>query len=120
MPYDLALDGFALFFVLGAIATASSFILGSLRRLRPYAWRAWLWGTIGFLAMNAVLLGVIAYPLMHVGIASNSDRQTEFLGMLLGVAVVYGPTAASALGIVIGILAGCCLGKRKVTVSAIA
>jgi hypothetical protein len=119
MPYDFALAGFALFFALGAIGTASSFLFASLRGLRPYAWRAWLWGSIGFLVTNVVLLAIIVYSLMHVGIAGNSDSRTEFLGMILGAAVVYGPSAASALGIVIGTLAGCYFGKRKVTVGTI-
>jgi hypothetical protein len=119
MPYDFALAGFALFFALGAIGTASSFLLASLRSLRPYAWRAWLWGSIGFLAANAILFAVIAYSLMHVGVAGNSDSRTEVLGMIIGAAVVYGPSAASALGIIIGILTGCHFGKRKVAVRAI-
>jgi len=119
MPFAFALFGFALFFALGAIATASSFLFAALRGLRSYAWRAWLWGSIGFFVTNAVLLAIITYALMHVGIASNSDGRTEFLGMILGAAVVYGPSAASALGIVIGSLAGCYFGKRKVAVGAI-
>jgi hypothetical protein len=119
MPYDFALVGFALFFALGALATASSFLFASLRSLRPYAWRALLWGSVGFLVMNAVLLAIIAYPLMHLGIAGNSDGRTEFLGVLLGAAVVYGPSAASALGIAAGTFAGCYFGKRKVAATAI-
>jgi hypothetical protein len=116
MPYDSALAGFALFFALGAIGTASSFLLASLRSFRPYAWRAWLWGSVGFLAANAILFAIIAYSLMHVGVAGNSDRRTEGLGMIIGATVVYGPSAASALGIVIGTLIGCYFGKRKAAV----
>ena len=119
MPYTFAIAGFALFFALGAIATASSFLFASLRRLRPYAWRVWLWGSIGFLVTNAVLLGMLAYSLMHVGIAGNSDSRTEALGMIIGAAVVYGPSAASALGITIGVLIGRYFGKRKIAVRAI-
>jgi hypothetical protein len=115
MPYAFALAGFALFFTLGAISTASSFLFAALRSLRPYAWRAWLWGSIGFLVTNAVLVAIVAYPLTHVGMASNSDSRTEVLGMILVAAVVYGPSAASASGIIIGILVGCHFGKRKVT-----
>ncbi len=119
MPYDFALIGFALFFALGAIGTASSFLLASLRNLRPYAWRAWLWGSIGFLAVNAILFAVIVFSLMHVGIAGNSDSRTEVLGMIIGAAVVYGPSAASALGIIMGVLTGCYFGKRSVAIGTI-
>jgi hypothetical protein len=119
MPFAFALVGFALFFALGAIATAASFLFASLRSLRPYAWRAWLWGSIGFLATNALLLAIIAYSLTHVGIADNADGRTEVLGMILGAAVVYGPSVASAAGIVIGTVAGCYFGKRKAVVGAI-
>jgi hypothetical protein len=119
MPYAFALAGFALFFALGAIGTASSFLFASLRGLQPYAWRAWLWGSIGFLVVNALLLAIVAYPLMHVGIAGNPGGRTDVLGMILGAAVVFGPMAASALGIIIGALVGCYFGKRKVAVSAI-
>jgi hypothetical protein len=119
MPYAFALAGFTLFSALGAVGTASSFLFASLRSLQPYAWRAWLWGSIGFLVMNALLLAMIAYPLMHVGIAGSPDGRTDVLGMILGAAVVFGPLVASALGIVIGVVAGCYFGKRKVAVSAI-
>ena len=119
MPFTFALAGFALFFGLSAIATASSFLFASLRRLRPYAWRVWLWGSIGFLVTNAVLLGMLAYSLMHVGIAGNSDNRTEVLGVILSAAVVFGPSAASALGITIGTLVGCYFGRRKIAVRAI-
>jgi hypothetical protein len=119
MPYTFALAGFALFFALSAIATASSFLFASFRRLRPYAWRVWLWGSVGFLVTNAVLLVILAYSLMHVGIAGNSDSRTEVLGMVLGAAVVFGPSAASALGIIMGALIGCYFGKRKIAGRAI-
>jgi hypothetical protein len=119
MPYAFALAGFALFFALGAIGTASSFLFASLRGLRPYAWRAWLWGCIGFLVTNALLLAMIAYPLMHVGIAGNPGGRTDVLGMILGAAVVFGPLVASTLGIIIGVLAACFFGKRKAAVSTI-
>ena len=118
MPYAYA--GFAFFFALGAIGTASSFLVASLRSFRPYAWRAWLWGSVGFLVANAILLAIIVYALVHVGIAGNSDRRTEVLGMILGAAVVRGPSAASALGVLGGILTGCYFGKRKVGASRIA
>ena len=118
MPYAFALTGFALFFALGVIGTASSFIFASLRGLRPYAWRAWLWGSIGFLVTNALLLSIIAYCLLHVGIASNSDGRTEVLGMILGAAVAYGPLAASAFGIILGVRVGCHFGKRKLAIGA--
>jgi len=119
MPYAFALAGFALFFALGAIGTASSFLFASLRGLRPYAWRAWLWGSIGFLVTNALLLAIIVYSLMHVGIAGNSDSRTEVLGVIIAATVVFGPSVASGLGIIIGVLAGCYFGKRKVVVSTI-
>jgi hypothetical protein len=118
MPYAFALTGFAIFFALGVIGTASSFIFASLRGLRPYAWRAWLWGSIGFLITNGFLLAIIAYCLMHVGIASNSDRRTVVLGMILGAAVAYGPLATSAFGIILGVLVGWHFGRRKLAIGA--
>jgi hypothetical protein len=118
MPYAFALTGFALFFALGAIGTASSFLFASLRGIRPYVWRVWLWGSIGFLVTNALLLAIIVYSLMHVGIAANTDRRTEILGMILGVAVAFGPLVASLSGIFLGVFAGCYFGRRKLASSA--
>ena len=68
--------------------------------------------------MNALLLAVIAYPLMHIGIAGSPDSRTDVLGTILGAAVVYGPLAASASGVFLGALAGCYFGRRKLAVSA--
>jgi hypothetical protein len=119
MPYAVAFAGFALFLALGAIATASSFLFASLRGLRPFAWRAWLWGSIGFLVTNALLLAILAYPLTHIGVAHSPDGSTDVPGMILGAAVVFGPLVASASGILIGVLLGCFFGRRKLAVSAI-
>jgi hypothetical protein len=113
MPYAFALAGFALFFFLGAIITAMSFLLGALRGVRPYAWRALLWGSIGFLAANALLLAILAYPLMHMGVAGGSGSSTDFASMILGAAIVFGPLIASGFGIVVGALTGCYLGRRN-------
>ena len=76
------------------------------------------WGSVGFLAMNALLLIMIAYPLMHIGVAGSPGGRTDVLGVILGAAVVYGPLVASASGIVLGVLAGCYFGRHKLAVSA--
>jgi hypothetical protein len=117
MPYTFALAGFALLFSLGVLITAMSFLLGSLRGLRPYAWRALLWGSIGFLVANALLLAILAYPLTHMGVAGTSGGATDFLSIILGAAVVFGPLVASGFGIIVGALTGCYLGRRKLAVS---
>jgi hypothetical protein len=113
MAYLLALAGFALFFALGAIGTASSFLFSSLRRLRPYAWRAWLWGSIGFLVVNVLFFAIIAYPLTHMGIAGSRAGSTNIPDIIFGAAVAFGPLLASTFGVVVGVFAGCYFARRK-------
>jgi len=118
MAYLLALAGFALFFAFGAIGTASSFLFGSLRRLRPYAWRAWLWGSIGFFVANVLFFAIIAYPLTHIGIAGSRAGSTNIPDIILGAAVAFGPLVASTFGVVAGVFAGRYFARRKLAVSA--
>jgi hypothetical protein len=105
--------------VVGAVVAASSVTFASLCPFQPYAWRAWLWGSIGFLLANTLLLAILLPVLARSGIASGKAPANYTIGTLLGIAVVLGPIAASVCGTVGGIFIGCYLARRKITRRAI-
>ena len=104
--------GFVLFFVAAAIATIASWFLRPLRSLFPVAWRAWLFGSVGFVCGNAALFGI----LWLLGGTGSFDQNASWAQKTLSVttvaAAVVGPFVASALGLGFGVLVGCLLGLR--------
>jgi hypothetical protein len=114
VPYVFVIAGFAIFFVFGTVTTASSFVFSSLRWLWPYAWRVWLWGSIGFIASNTFLAALLYRVLTHISVSGVATPNRDTVDVLVDVAVDVGPLVVSAVGIVGGSVLGLYLAWRKV------
>jgi hypothetical protein len=113
VPYVFALLEAVVFTVAGAAATLATAFYSPLRELRAFAWRMWLWGSVGFVIGNAVLL-VILFPFLSgIGIAGGAPPHTDVLGFaLLGLAL-FGPVLFSSAGVILGCLYGWRLARRR-------
>jgi len=61
-----------------------------LRALLAFAWRIWLWRSIGFVAANIALFAILL----------GSPSHPDWVALSLGVLVVLGPLLASASGVI--------------------
>jgi hypothetical protein len=113
VPYVFVIAGFAIFLVLGALTTASSFAFPTIGWLRRYAWRIWLWGSIGFVASNAFLGALLYRALTDVSVSGVESPHRSVGDVLVDVAVDFGPLVVSAVGVVGGSVLGFYLAWRK-------
>src|ERR1700675_3653249 len=113
VPYVFVIAGFAIFLVLGALKTASSFVFSALRWLKPYAWRVWLWGSIGFVASDALLGALLYRALTDVSVSGVESPHRSVGDILVDVAVDFGPLVVSAVGVMGGSALGFYLARRK-------
>jgi hypothetical protein len=113
VPYVFVIAGFAIFLVLGALMTASSFVFSALRWLKPYAWRVWLWGSIGFVASDALLGALLYRALTDVSVSGVESPHRSVGDILVDVAVDFGPLVVSAVGVMGGSALGFYLARRK-------
>jgi len=112
MPYFIIFLVFAVSFVAAALGTSIAWFWRPLRPVFPFAWRAWLWGTLGFLVSNALLIAAIfAIGQLEKTVTHGSwpYKSMEIVGFGL---VVLGPFAASTIGGCTGALLGCFLAWR--------
>ena len=72
-----------------------------------------MWGTLGFLAANGLLLAALYPILTNVGISGAAHSNGDMLSAVLGFAVLIGPLLASAAGIVVGSVLGLLIAWRK-------
>ena len=117
MTYFLLLPLFLLWLICALGATATTRLVPQLNQLFPYVWRISLWATIGLVVANATLLGMLQL-MQHAGapLALGSFEEQAFQ-LAFGLAVLAGPTLASAAGWTAGALLGCLLaflaGRRE-------
>jgi len=71
VPYAFALLEAVIFTVAGAVATLATAFLSPLRDLLAFAWRIWLWGSVGFIIGNVVLLAIL-FPFIKHGDIKNA------------------------------------------------
>ena len=114
MPYFVILLGFALFSAAAALGTLLAWLWRPLQPLFPFAWRAWLWSTVGFVAANAALLGVLWLILLTGDHVTSMTWTQKVVGIAGAMTAVLGPFVASALGLGAGFLLGCFLAWRAV------
>jgi len=113
VPYVLALVEAVIFTLAGAGATLATAFFSPLRDLLAFAWRMWLWGSVGFIIGNVVLL-VILFPFLSgVGIAGGAPRHTDVLGFALVGLVLFGPLLFSSAGVILACLYGWRLARRR-------
>jgi hypothetical protein len=113
VPYVVVIAGFAIFLILGALTTASSFIFSTLGWLRPYAWRVWLWGSVGFVVSNAFLFALLYRALTHISVSGVESSHRVVGDTVIDVAIDFGPLVVSAVGVVGGSALGFYLAWRK-------
>jgi len=113
VPYAFVLAGSVVFTVASATVTLGCMVWVRARRWYSYAWRAWLWATLGFVLAIALLIASFMPTLSRVGISSAPTLQYHVLGALLAAVAVFGRFVASGVGILAGTLLGIWLAARK-------
>jgi hypothetical protein len=79
----------------------------------------WLWGSIGFVMANLLLLAILFPFLSGIGIAGGPARHVDVLGFVLAGLVVLGPLLFSSVGIILGCLYGWRLAWRSAAQSGV-
>lgn len=102
MPYVFALVEITAFTLGAAVITLSSAIF--FRYFLGFAWRMWLWGSIGLVAGNFVLVASL-FPLF-VGVGTAGAPRTDVRTLALTDLILYGPLLITTLGITLGCLYG--------------
>jgi hypothetical protein len=102
MPYVFALVEVTAFTLAAAVITLTSAIF--FRYFLGFAWRMWLWGSIGLIAANFVLVASLFPFLAGIGIA-GAPRTDARAAALTGL-ILYGPLLITTLGITSGCLYG--------------
>ena len=113
MPYAFAFLEAVVFTIAGAAATLTAVFLSPLRHLLAFAWRIWLWGSVGFVIANSLLLAVLFPFLSGIGIAGGASRHTDVPGFALGSLVLFGPLLFSSTGVILGSWYGWRLARRR-------
>jgi len=113
VPYAFALLAAVIFTLAGAVATLATAFFSPLRNLLGFAWRMWLWGSVGFIIGNVVLLAILFPFLSNVGIAGGAPRHPDVLGFILLGLTLLGPLLFSSVGVILGCLYGWLLARRR-------
>lgn len=102
MPYVFALIEASAFTLAAAALTLTSALF--FRYFLGFAWRMWLWGSIGLVAGNFVLVASLFPFLAGIGIAGAP--RTDARAVALTDLILYGPLLITTLGIALGCLYG--------------
>ena len=113
MPYVFAYFEALLFTILGVIVVLTTVLAASFRHFLGFAWRIWLWGSIGCFIGNLVLLAILSPFMVGIGISGGAPPHTDFLGYVLVGLVLFGPLLVTALGIALGCWYGWRLARRR-------
>ena len=73
----------------------------------------WLWGSVGFVIANSVLLAILVPFLSGIGIAGGATRRTDVQGFALLSLVLFGPVLFSSAGVILGSWYGWRLARRR-------
>jgi hypothetical protein len=114
-PYVIALLEAVIFTASGAAATLATAFLSPYRHLLAFAWRTWLWGSIGLIICNLALLALLFYFASGVGIAGGALRRYEVRDVLLSGLLLFGPLIFSSVGVILGCTFGWRLARRRLS-----
>jgi len=117
MTYAVVVGGFTVFFAVGATGTALAFSSPSFRQWRGYAWRIWLWGSIGVLLSTVFIVATTLQSLRVVGLDGKIPASEVILRFFVGTIVLLGPLAVSGVGAIVGSAIGIYFGWRKTRAS---
>jgi hypothetical protein len=106
MLYFLALAEAAIFTLAGAVTTLTTAIF--FRHFLAFAWRMWLWGSIGFIVGGLLFLAVLT-PFFMGGVGIAGAPHTSARDIAITDVVLFGPLGITTLAI----LFGCWYGWRR-------
>ena len=107
MAYFVIVPAFVLWLLVAAAALVAAKFVPRLAAMYAYVLRILIWGTVGFVAANALLICFLALGLVALERTESSQSTThDVLQMAWGLTAIGGPIVASALGW----MAGCILG----------
>ena len=112
MPYVFALLEAVVFTMAGAAATLTAAFFSPFKHLLAFAWRMWLWGSIGFIIANVILLAILFPFISGIGIAGGAPRHPDLLGFVELGLVLFGPLLFSSAGVILGSWYGWRLARR--------
>ena len=113
MPYFFIAPAFLLFTVMGVGAALASWLWKPLRPIFPYAWRSWLWGSMGFLLANIALAATGWIVIQQTNKIAPVSAYRQAAGFAVAVTLFLGPFVASVAGTAVGIAIGCSLAFRQ-------
>src|SRR5262249_51396 len=112
VPYAIALFEALVFTLAGAAATLITAFYSPWRSLLAFAWRMWLWGGIGFINANALLLAILFPLLSGTGIAGGPPKHQGVVDFVLLGLALFGPLAFPSTGVILGCVLGWHLARR--------
>jgi hypothetical protein len=113
VTYVFAFAGAAVLALLGFVVALIALVIASLRHFLGFAWRLWLWGSIGCTVANLLLLAALSRFLVGIGIAGGPPPHTDLITYVLSALVLLGPLLVSTVGIAIGCWFGARLSRRR-------
>jgi hypothetical protein len=117
-PYVIALFEAVIFTVAGAAATLSTAFLSPYRHLLRFAWRIWLWGSIGLFIANLALLAALV-PLANFAVEpahgnlAVAPRHSKLFDYVFMGLVLVGPMLFSSAGVILGCWYGWRIARRR-------
>jgi hypothetical protein len=112
VPYAFALLEAVVFTMAGVLATLTAVFFSPFKHVLAFAWRMWLWGSLGFIIANLVLLAILFHFLSGIGIAGGAPQHNDVLGFVLLGLVTFGPLLFSSAGVILGSWYGWRLAQR--------
>jgi len=114
VPYFIVAVGFILAAVLLATITLICAIVPGLRSGFPFAWRVWLWSSLGCVVANVPVFVLYFLPeaLERTGTTPPPGVGRNVRGVVLAGGLLLGPIIASVAGFVGGAAAGLVLAAR--------
>ena len=113
MAYVFAFGEAVVFALLGVVVTLTTLLMAFFRHFAGFAWRLWLWGSIGCVVGNLALLAILSTFLVGIGIAGGPPPHPDLFGYVLSALIFVGPLLVSTLGIALGCWFGWRLARRR-------